>query len=310
MILIKKIIVFLAGISLLPLMSCNSGIFLSEPPMSDEALSATIAGDGGETEFHIPEKGLEYISLNQVSSLDVFCTYLNAEGDTIDSSAPASEVEKIEFESDFYKFEIEKKDGDLFVRSICNTSTYETVRTIMLQYSYGFRFIDVKILPGKPLKLTDTFYYHDLVVKEQTNTQRYRFYNGGYSSQTIEFSPYLNERAGLFVDPERSSLWVCANFYTINVPVYENGEWILKEMPNVRPGYNYELEVPDQETKVSVEISAKSVTTVALDIIYSQAFCRGCMVFLNEVLDREIPVMFEITSVCPIKHEIRVEDIQ
>ncbi|MDE7155128.1 MAG: hypothetical protein K2N79_02445 [Muribaculaceae bacterium] len=308
--LTQRIIFLLVGISLLPLSGCNSDIFLSEPPLNDETLKATIDGDGGEVEFHIPVKGLEYISLNQVSSLDVYCTYLNVEGDTIDSSSPASEVSKIEFESDFYKFEIEKNDGNLIVKSICNTSSYETVRTIMLQYTYGYRFIDINILPGKELKLVETFYYHDLVVKERTATQRYRFFNGGHLAQTIEFMPYLNERANLFLDPERESLWVCANYYKITVPVYLDGNWTFKEMPNVRPGYSYELDGPDQFTKVPVEIPANSVTTVALDIIYSQAYCHGCMVFLNEVLDRKIDVVFDVTSVYPINNEIRIEDIQ
>lgn len=308
--LIKKFIIFLACVLLLLVTGCNSDIFVSEPPMADEVLKATIDGDGGEVQFHIPEEGLETISLNQVSSLDIFCTYFNAAGDTVKSYSQASEVSRIEFESDFYKFDIEKKDGDIIVKSICNASGYEAVRTIMLQYSYGYRFIDVTMLPGKELMLDSTFYFVSLDVTERTKTNRYRFFNGGYAAQTIEFMPYLNEQAALYVDPNRSDLWVCSNYYSIDVPIYENGDWIIKNMPDVRPGYSYYYDGPDQNTKVPVDIPGKATTTVAVDVVYSQAVGKGCMVFDNEVLDRKIYVTFDVVSVYPIKHEIRIEDVQ
>ena len=49
---------------------CNNDIFVDEPPLGEEEIGATIDGDGGETSFKIPFKGLEHISIDVMSEAE------------------------------------------------------------------------------------------------------------------------------------------------------------------------------------------------------------------------------------------------
>lgn len=305
-------ILFLPLLSCLLLFTvgCNSDIFIDEPPLGEEVLTGTVEGDGGEVSFKIPFKGLERISIDLMSESERYCTYYTAAGEVIDRKSPASEVNRIVFENDFTKFEIEKEGKMVLVRSVCSTSEYESSWTIRLEYSYGVRFIDIKVLPGKPLKMLEVTYPEPLKIEERARvvTNRLVVANNGPLPQSIEVRPYLNELASILVEPERAGLWVEGEKRTIAVPMFENGSWEIKEKSGIRPGTRYTYEGPDRFSKISVDIPAESKVTVITDVVYTQATGRGYMVFYNEVLDRRIVVNFSVTSLYPYKHEIRIED--
>lgn len=290
--------------------SCNSGVFVDEPPLSEEILTATIEADGGEAEFKIPVKGLESISVDLFSEQEKYCTYYNAAGEPIDRKSPASEVSRIVFENDFMKFEIEKTGKKLIFKSVCNTSEYETSRTIRLEYTYGVRFIDITTTPGKPLEIVEITYPEPMQINERGKvvTQRVNIANDGPLPTTFEVRPYLNEFASILVEPERSGSWIEAGKMTMKVPMFENGSWEIKEKSGIRPGTRYTYEGPDRFTKITVDIPADSKVTVITDVIYTQAIAKGYIVYLNEILDRRIVVNFTVTSLYPAKHEIRIED--
>ena len=289
---------------------CNNDIFVDEPPLGEDEIGATIDGDGGETSFKIPFKGLEHISIDVMSEAERYCTYYNAAGEVVDRKSPASMVSRIVFESDFTKFEIEKDGKTLRIVSVCSTSEYESTWTIRLEYSYGVRFIYIKTLPGKPLKLMDITYPEPLKIndKEKVVTTRETFTNNGPLPQTIEVRPYLNELATIIVDPDRSGFWISAQKWTMPVPVYVNDKWSIIDKPEIMPGVRYYYERPDRFIKIPIDIPAYSKVTIITDVTYTQATGSGCMAFLNEILDRRFDVNFNVTSLYPYKHEIRIED--
>ena len=132
---------------------CNNDVFLDEPDIP-EITEATIEGDGGEADFVIPTNGLEHISLDVFSDNLQFCTYYNTAGDISDSKIAASELGRIVYESFFHKLEIIKNGKKLTIRSICETAQSNDNWTLRLEYTYGVRFIEFTVLPGRPLTLS------------------------------------------------------------------------------------------------------------------------------------------------------------
>lgn len=147
----------------LVLAGCNSDVFLEEADIP-ESQSVTIDGDGGEATFTIPLKGLVYFGPDLMSSSVHYCTYYNAAGEQIESNAPASEVARIVYETDFMKYELLRDGSRLTIRSVCRTRQYDDNLSVRLEYTYGVRFIGVTILPGKPLKLLEVAYPDGLTV--------------------------------------------------------------------------------------------------------------------------------------------------
>jgi len=306
----RQLLVFFALPVLLLVAGCNDDVFLDEPNMPD-ILNDTIEGDGGEATFTIPTRGLERVSLNVMSESERYCTYYNAAGGIIDHKSPASEVSRIVFESDLSKFELRRQGKTLTVKSFCSMFDMEACWSIRLDYSYGVRFIDIAVLPGKPVKLLEVIYHPDglkIEDRAKVNTQRFEFYNTSPLPQTFEVRPYLGETASILVLPEGYNSWVRGERLNIKVPVFDNGSWQLKEKQGIMPGTNFTYERPDCMMAVNVDVPAYSNVNIFTDVIYSQAQASGYMIFLNEVLNRKVTLGFTVTSLYPTAYKIRTEN--
>ena len=286
---------------------CNSDIFIDGPDVPDTQ-SATIDGNGGEASFTIPVKGLIKFSFDNVSESN--SRYYNAAGEAIDPDSPASEVARIVRENDFLKIEILKKGSKLTIRSTCLTFHSEAHWSIRLEYTYGTRFIEFGVRPGKPLLLRDVVYGNGLKVYDRAHvtTRRYNVVNDAPLPMSVTIMPYLNELATILVEPERPYSWVGNYTLTLPVPVFTDGEWILAEKNGIRPDTKYSYEGPDRMTKTEVDVPAHAHVNIITDVTYTGAEASGYMLFHNEILDRQIIEKFKVRSLYPVSYEIRIED--
>lgn len=291
------------------LAGCNNSIFLDEPDIPEHTY-ATIEGDGGCVTFTIPVNGLEKFGFDLFSESEKYCEYYDYNGNIIDKSAPASQVKRIVFESDFSKIEIEKEGNELKVVSTCQTYQDKREWEIRLEYTYGVRFIDIEVLPGKPLKRLGIEYPDGLSVSDYLiiNTGRFGFNNNGHIAQTYEIRPYLNEFFSILVEPDRDGSWILYDPITMEVPYYENDTWQFKEVQGIKPGMAYNIARPDRMLKIEVEIPANSNVDIFTDVSYTKAQADGVMTFFNEVLDRYVFVNFKVTSLYPKDYEIRIKE--
>lgn len=309
--MIKRNIWILYIIILMVLSGCNNDIFLDEPLMPDD-LSATIEGDGGEVTFTIPTKGLEHISFDTIGDEIRYCTYYNHSGSIIDVKSPASEVAKIVYETDFNKREIIHNGTQLTVRSICSTDNYERTIGVRLDYSYTIQTVKICILPGKPLILENVEYHGEPVLTESTlvKTSAVQINNQSESDKVWEEYPYVNALGEILVEPDRYSRWLLGEPLPINVPVYDNGQWIWEVKEGLKGDIKYTIRRPDYLHKVEVIIPANTVLRVFSDVTYVQAKASGTITFLNEILNCHITVDINVTSIYPVNYEIRIEEVK
>ncbi|MDO5524725.1 MAG: hypothetical protein Q4F85_01390 [Prevotella sp.] len=305
----RQLLVFFALPVLLLVAGCNDDVFLDESYMPDNVVKYTIEGDGGETTFTIPTKGLERVSLDVFSESERNCTYYNAAGDIVDRYSPASEVSRIVFETIFTRFELHRQGKTLTVKNQYNSFDYGSW-TIRLEYSYGVRFIYVTVLPGKPMRLLEVVYHPDgmkIDDRAKVKTKRFGFNNASPLPQILEVRPYLDETYSILVEPEDKNSWVIGKRLNMEVPVYEDGSWQMKETSLI-PGFSSTYSKKEYLMKVDVDVPAYSNVNIFTDIIYGQAKSSGYMTFLNEVLNRKLTVNFTVTSLYPTAYEIRTED--
>lgn len=304
----KLVHIILFAFLAVALCGCNSDIFVEEPDWEDFK-EITIDGDGGEAILRIPTKNLEHFGFDLMSESKPYCTYYNAQGDIIDSNSPAKEIARIVFETRFRKIEMRKGDSGLTVESICQTSQNDSHWTIRLEYTYGVRLIDLTILPGKPLRLVEVA-YDEMVIDDRAKVTSFRegFTNNGPLPQTFTIRPYLNELATILVEPVVRNSWLNGEQFDMPVPVYINEEWVIKPKDGIRPGNRFTYEGPDRFTKIDIDIPEYSSVDIFTDVVYSGAKVSGCMAFHNEILDLTFSEDIKVTSLYPIRHEIRIED--
>lgn len=302
---------FVGLILMIGLTGCNNDIFLDEPMIPDD-LSATIEGDGGEVVFTIPATGLEKISFDLIGESKKYCTYFNHSGSIIDSNSPASEVAKIVFDNDFSKREIIHNGTKLIFRSICSTAQHEWETGVRLDYSYGIKIIPVNILPGRPLILENVMYNNDPLLEETTfvNTTAIQINNQKEYDHTWDNYPYLNAMGEILLEPDYHSTWLYYEPVPIEVPVYENGEWVWDKKDGLTANVRYTYRRPDYMHKVMMDIPAKTVVRVFTEVTFVQAKASGSLTYLNEILDRHISANFKVTSQYPVSYEIRTEEVR
>ncbi len=287
---------------------CNGDIFSDEPALPYDT-DVTVEGDGGVAVVNIPLKDLEYITLYRYATQHD-CTYYNAAGEEIPSNSPASEVSMIVYESDFNRYEIHKQGSQLIIKSICSTFRYDNHDEIYLEYSYGNRYINVTILPGKPLKL-DSVEYSGVLMSDdeaQTKTVSKIFFE---NTSSVDISgteyPFLNDQPYVFIDALANS-WANDIPLTLDVLMYENGKWVFREKSDVRPGYKSYYRGPDPMTEVHYSVPATSKGYIITEVTYAGAEMSGTLYYRNEILDRTIPVGFNMSSYYPVSYDIRIEE--
>ncbi|MDE6380829.1 MAG: hypothetical protein K2L11_10175 [Muribaculaceae bacterium] len=304
----KPIFKILFAFLTVTLCGCNSDIFIDEPDWEDYQ-DITIEGDGGEAVIVIPTKDLEHFGFDLMSESKPYCTYYNAQGDIIDPNSPAKDIALIVFETRFRKLELRKEGSRLTIKSICSTSQSDSHWTVRLEYTYGVRTIEFTLLPGRTLRLVEVV-YDDMETEDRANVSSFRegFTNNGPLPQTVTIRPYLNELASILVEPVARESWLKGERFDMPVPVYENEEWIIKPKAGIRPGDTFKYEGPDRFTEISIEIPEFSSVNIFTDVVYTGAKVSGCMVFHNEVLDLTFSEDIKVTSLYPLRHEIRIED--
>lgn len=305
----RQLLVFFALPVLLLVAGCNDDVFLDEPNMPD-ILNDTIEGDGGEATFTIPTKGLAHISFDMVGVSEQYCKYYNAAGEQIDYKSPVSEVSRIVYENDFLKFELRRQGKTLTVKSFCSMFDMEACWSIRLDYSYGVRFIDIAVLPGKPVKLLEVVYHPDglkIEDRAKVKTKKFGFNNDAPLPQLFEVRPYLGEAYSIIVEPDDKNSWAGGEHINMEVPVYEDGSWRMKET-SLKVGTSLTHSKKEYLMAVNVDVPAYSNINIFTDVIYSQAKASGYMTFLNEILNRRLTVYFTVTSQYPTAYEIRTED--
>lgn len=303
---IKVSYLFFIGVCIFALFSCNSDIFLDGPELP-ETVEYSVEGDGGEIAFDVPLKNLEYFGFDHAN----YKCY-NSAGEPIASDSPAREIRSIVYETDFEMFKLERDGGRFTFRSICNTQPYPYKWTLRLEYGHGAHFIVIEVLPGKPLRLLETVYSGDMVINDraQVVTHREGFTNNGPLTQSVEIYPYLRDLASVRIDPTDGIWHSTARELTMPVPFYSDGEWKLTEKQNIRIENTIYFNVPGHLSTVSVAVPPFTKVNVYTEVVYTGAEAEGHLVFLNEVLDRKILEAFKVSSLYPIKHEIRVEEAQ
>lgn len=306
----RQLWIFFALPVLLLVAGCNDDVFLDDPDMSDNE-GATIEGDGGEATFTIPTKGLEHVSFDMVGVSEQYCKYYNAAGDLIDYKSPVSEVSQIVYDNDLLKLELRRQGKTLTVKSVCNTFNMETRWGVRLDYSYGARYIEFVVLPGKPMRLLEVVYPDGLEIDDRAKikTKRFGFNNSSPLPQILEVQPYFGETYSILVEPGDKNSWVRGERLNMEVPVYEDGSWQMKET-SIMPGFSSTYSKKEYMMKVDVDVPAYSNVNIFTDVIYSQVKSSGYMTFLNEVLNRRLTVNFTVTSLYPTAYEIRTEDAQ
>ncbi|MDE6394982.1 MAG: hypothetical protein K2K77_06545, partial [Duncaniella sp.] len=185
------------------LTACNGDIFLDETALPPEP-DITLEGDGGSAVITIPLKDLQGIGFRYFDT-QRNTTYYNAAGEIIDSNSPVSEISLIVYETDFSRFEIHRQGSRLILKSVCSTFKYENHDEIELEYRYGYRRIQVTILPGKPMKLESVDYYGPMMYNTETTvTSRIRFENTIPKDLEYTEFTYLNQHPYVFIDPVSS----------------------------------------------------------------------------------------------------------
>lgn len=304
--MLRHYILLIATIGLLAT-GCNNDVFIDEPEVTDETISARVEGDGGEATFTIAINSLKHISFDLYSEYRPYCTYYNAAGEIIAQDAPADQVSRIVFENDFERFELLRKGKQLTFRSICNTGGYGS-RTVRLEYTYGPRFIDIVVMPGRPLQLIDVNYPDPLTVTEQVKSSRLSVVNDGDKSLPFEIRPYLNEVAAILVSPDQSQSWIKGEKFDMEVPVYKGDRWTISEVKGINPGTRLTYDGPDRSTCVTLTSPPHSNLSVWTDVTYSIAEAKGYMTFLNEILDRRFTVNITAKSSYPVRYDITIEE--
>lgn len=308
--LITKCVIW-AWICVIALSGCNNDVFLDNHDMP-EYESVAIDGDGGEMVFTASLDDLEYFGFDIMSFEEHCYKHYNFAGEEIDRGSAPQEVSRIVYETDFSKMELVRNGSTFTVRSICNASRWNSYKTLRFEYSYGVRFKEIEILPGRPLEIVDVAYPDGVRVMERArvSTCGVMFHNGSSLSQSVELRPYLNELASVLVVSDDPSSWINGERFRMPVPVYVGDGWRMVETDGIVPGTRLSYEGPDRMTVANVDVPPLSHVKIITDVIYAGAEGEGYIVFRNETLDREILENFIVTSLYPIGYEIRVENVE
>lgn len=286
--------------------ACNNDIFIDGPEMSDYSY-AIVEGDGGSTSFSISTTGLLQITFDLFSENQKYCTYYDREGKEIPSTSPASELSCIVFENQYVRYELTKSCNILTFISVENSSSENKI-TIRLEYDYAVKFIEIEIERGKPLELIAVDYGEMKINNAaETYTQTFRYNNDGPLTQTFTWYPFIQYKAMTIVEP--SEEWIRGDFVKIALPVYSDGEWILKESDSIRLGTKLTSYRPDYKTPVSIDVPPYSDIILISDVIYSRCQINGVMTFRNPVSCRLHVTQFMCDAIYPAVNEIRIENV-
>lgn len=294
----------------LSLGACNSDIFIDGPVLPEESF-VTIDGDGGEASFTIPVKGLKYVSIDRMSDEARYFTWYNKAGDVIPEYSPASELHEIVFETQIIMFTLTLDGSHLHFKSIENCSMNEYNEIIRLEYDYGTRFININILPGRKREVAKVDYQGSLTITPDAEIKErsYITYNNSSAvAQRMKIWPYLNFQATAVVNAAQS--WAKYETIDMPLPVFEDGEWKLRQVDDVMIGsyclLNFDDEAEEDEVIIPPHSNVRIITIVTL----SSAEGYGSITFRNPVSGRESSTIFTCKTKWPTSYDIRIENVE
>lgn len=307
----KIIAFFIVTFAIAIFSSCNSDIFVDAPEDTSGVLTGTVEGDGGQIDFKVSVKGLEYISFDLTYENRQYCQYYDPYGNLIDYKSPASNIGKIVFDNGFLWYELIKKGNRLIFTSIENPYPFKTTVVIRLDYGFDVKLLELDLLPGKELKLSGVSYSPFIGINESAKISPHQLTvkNDSPSPQTVEIQPYLKETPTVMVSTEYMQFsWLLPEKLAMPVLIYSDGEWKYEEVKDIVPGKNYEYPCAEQFYRAKVEIPANTTSTVYYNVKYSRADAAGTFIFVSQVSGRRVLVGFTCSSYYPVKYDVKIEN--
>jgi len=269
--------------------ACNDDIFVK--PTAPSSTDVTIDGDGGECTVTFQPEALQSISIDNFSSSYGITCY-NSNGDVIPVDSPASEIARMNYTTMSIILDIFKAGDKLTFHCTENTVQTNYIQFyIRLNYGFAVELVSLVVLPGRPMELVEISYDMQNMREEgpeMKETHRMRYENNSSSAWIVDVWPYLNANATALL--ESSDSWAKWIDVEVNLPTRINGRWELsseKTAVCTNTGYSYFPAGIDQLFSTSVDIPAKSVTTLTCGVNFYSVYVPYSMLFRNPVTGRE-----------------------
>lgn len=309
----EKTILYLAVLlPLLAMCGCNDDIFVDSSdidPGNDQ--TTTIDGDKGVAEFTIPTKSLVDIHFDRTSDQARYYTYYNTAGDMVQPGIPASELGKIVYDDDMCGYTLIKKGTRLTFQSLANPLN-DRIVTIRLIYTYTERTITINITRGQPLQQVRVESDGKIDVSDYpvVKTLCTVFTNGTSVDDIYECRPYRQCAATYLFEADYHRLLLGSVAITAPIPVVENGQWVMRDKEDIRPGTTYSYYREDNTNKTDIPVPAGATKTIITYVTCDMATSQGHIIFRNAGLDRDIAMAYTTTSYYPVSYKIDIKDEQ
>jgi len=293
---------------LISAVSCNGDLFVDDKTPLET--SFTIEGDGGSCVARFQPEGLLGVFINNGYGADV--SYYGRDGNQIPQDSPVSEIARINYTTmrrivDVYI------DGDkMTVHSTENASTFPADFVVRLDYGYTTEFIEVEVLPGKPMEITSVSYImNQLQVNDNAEVRHstIHYNNGGSLPARIYVKPYQAAQGYCELTTDRDyGVWEYTEGHG-ELLTFINGSWTawMPEWPirlNSKMGY-FPVGI-DRQTSVPVDIPPHSSADVVCSVRYAAAKVPCHVLFRNPESGRETFILASCVVLEPADYEIEI----
>ena len=297
--------VFLLSLSFV---SCNSDLFVEDKTPLET--SFTIEGDGGSCVARFHPEGLQGIYINSVYGSDV--SYYDRDGNQILKNSPVSEIARINYTTMRRIMDVYIDGDKMTVHSTENASTFAIDFVVRLDYGYTTEFIEVEVLPGKPMEITSVGYIMDQLQANDNAEVRHstiHYNNNGSLPARIHVKPYQAAQGYCELTTDRDfGVWEYTEGHGELLTLI-NGSWTtwMPEWPirlNSKMGY-FPLGI-DRQTSVPVDIPPHSSADVVCSVRYAAAKVACHVHFRNPESGRETFILASCVVLEPADYEIEI----
>lgn len=301
----KLLTVFILFISMILVSGCNHDVFIDGPEFPNE-LDVTIMGDHGNWSRQISLTSLRHISLSGSYGSSEYLTYYDKKDNISESDIPASELDKIVYDSPLATYSITLHDGVLGLNSLCNASNGPIKFTVCLEYDYVTKYIHLEIEKGTPLEILDVVYDNNISWEEniKTETHSASFTNNGPILQYFNFKPFSNSVAVVRIVPIEN--WL--DGFCVDMPVltYSGLNWIFSYTEGMIIGEDKRINSINDSDMYTFEVPANEKLIVSCSLSYTRASDHGIIKLQNSVTGQQYDVEFFCESEYPVNHEIKI----
>lgn len=288
--------------------ACNNDIFIDGPDLPWES-NATVEGDGGSASFHFSTKSLESIELEIFSDPKGSTVYLDSKGETMPDGKDVARIAKIVYDNGCDRMEAILHKGNLKFISVENPTAIKSAE-IVLNYSYGSKYIYIDLTPGRPMEFIEPWSTCelDIIQSDRLKTFYHTFTNDSPEEKTVDIYPYWEAHAVTTTHPTDYYSW--ANEINVNmiVPAYENGEWTVDMLSNTLPYTTASFSRPDIFTPVTLSVAPNTTITATVTVFYSKATLTGSLLFRVPLSERIFSVGYTASTSYPISYTIDVQE--